>query len=159
MVHHWEHINSSLERMPKPNYHGKTFAQKMESLGLYTTNSGVKNGNRTGRSVTHIVMCKEEEFEEGPFSKVYDLLPDELLWPWKGKTESGNSLKPIPRVEKPIHRSRNKVKYECPRIHVTSEKGDRECDTTVWSKPDREGQLACMQHGDPVMLTPVNNPV
>ena len=154
IAHHWEYSSAvaSDNKIPKNNYHGKVFAEKMESMGLITTNDGTKDGARTGRTMTHYVA------EDGPFQRVYKLLPDSLLWPLKGPQSSkGKQLIP-PVISKPkVHRSRNKVKYECPLIHKVSEKGDRACDTVVWSKPDRTN-LACMNHGEPVTLKAVNNP-
>ena len=154
MVHKWEFSSAvaSDNKIPKDNYHGKTFAEKMESLGLITTNTGEEGGARTGRTITHYIE------KDGPFEQVYKLLPDELLWPWKGpKATRGKTVKPVAKPA--VHRSRNKVKYECPMIHELDEKGDRKCDTVVWSKPDREGFLACLNHGKKaVPLKAVNNP-
>jgi len=154
MVHKWEFSSAvaSDNKIPRDNYHGKVFAEKMESLGLITTNTGKEGGARTGRTITHYIE------KDGPFEQVYKLLPEELLWPWKGpKATRGREVKPITKPK--IHRSRNKVKYECPMIHELDEKGDRKCDTVVWSKPDREGYLACLNHDNKaVPLKAVNNP-
>ena len=155
MVHHWEFSSAvaSDNKVPRDNYHGKIFAEKMESLGLITTNNGKEGGARTGRTMTHYVD------KNGPFAQLFKMLPEELLWPIKGpKANKEKGFVLPPPIKPKNHRSRNKVKYECPHIHKVSEKGDRECDVTIWSKPDREGQLACMNHGEPVKLVAVNNP-
>ena len=162
MCHHWEFTCAaqSDNKIPKDNYHGKTFSAKMESLGLYTTNDGTKDGARIGRTITHLVMTQENGLGEGAYSQIYDMIPESILWPWMGMSNesAGGVIKPTPAA--PLHRSRNKVKYECPNIRVMSAQGDRACDTTVWSKPDRQGQLACMKHPEdgPVLLVAVNNP-
>lgn len=169
MCHHWEFKNATESdikdpktgklKLPKSNYHSKTFANKMESVGLYTTNDGTREGQRSGRNVSHLVMNKKNGFSHnGPFSRVFKMLPKELLWPWMGPkgVRGKEKLKPAPASK--VSRSKNKVKYECPMIHTVNDKGVRSCDVTIWSKPDREGQLACMNHGDPVNLVAINNP-
>lgn len=53
MIHQWqEHFGT-----PTPsNAHNQEWAQKMESLGLMPTGTGLPGGKKTGRSVSHHIM-------------------------------------------------------------------------------------------------------
>ena len=53
MVHHWqEHLGS-----PSPsNPHNQQWAEKMESLGLQPSHTGLPGGRRTGRTVSHFIL-------------------------------------------------------------------------------------------------------
>lgn len=53
MVHHWqEHFGT-----PSPsNAHNQEWAIKMEALGLMPSDTGLPNGKRTGRSLSHYII-------------------------------------------------------------------------------------------------------
>lgn len=61
MVHQWqEHFGNKSRRC----YHDREFADKMERIGLVTTDTGYPGGRRVGEKVTHYIA------DEGPFIRV-----------------------------------------------------------------------------------------
>lgn len=52
MCHLWQHLHGKPSR---GNYHNWEFATKMESVGLITSQTGEKGGNRTGQGMTHYI--------------------------------------------------------------------------------------------------------
>lgn len=74
MVHHWqEHVGT-----PTPsNAHNREWAEKMVSLGLQPSSTGLPGGKKTGRSVSHYIL------PDGPFVfACRDLLATGFTLPW-----------------------------------------------------------------------------
>ena len=110
MAHKWQ------EQHGKPSrngYHNRQWANKMESLGLMPSDTGVKGGKRTGQKMSHYVIY------QGVFKKETDkLLKIGFKLDWKGL---------IP----PKKKSKNsKMKYQC-----------TGCAQNAWAKP--EAKLVC----------------
>lgn len=74
MVHHWQAAHG---QTTKSNPHNREWAQKMRSLGLEPSSTGLPGGKDSGRSVSHYIV------PDGLFIRsCRDLLDDgfELLW-------------------------------------------------------------------------------
>lgn len=131
MVHVWEHHFADKKSIR--TYHNKEWGNKMESIGLMPSNTGLEGGKKTGQKMHHYIL------DGGPFEQVTKrLLAEEFKISWadrfievsladpgeleelKGKgidgEEEGNPKKP---------KKRTKDKYTCP-----------ECGACVWGKPD-----------------------
>jgi hypothetical protein len=61
MVHLWQFASASPSR---GGYHNREWADKMESIGLVPSNTGLPGGKRTGQQMTHYII------PDGPFEKV-----------------------------------------------------------------------------------------
>ena len=74
MVHHWQHFAGT----PSPsNAHNRQWAEKMMSLGLHPSSTGLPGGKKTGRSVSHYIIA------DGPFVPACkDLLKHGFTLPW-----------------------------------------------------------------------------
>lgn len=74
MVHHWQHFAGT----PSPsNAHNRQWADKMLSLGLQPSSTGLPGGKNTGRSVSHYIL------PDGPFVPACkDLLSRGFTLPW-----------------------------------------------------------------------------
>jgi hypothetical protein len=64
MVHEWQHLFSA-KRRKKYSYHDREWADKMESLGLMPSNSGMVGGKRTGVQMSHFII------DNGPYQKAF----------------------------------------------------------------------------------------
>ena len=89
MVHLWQ------ERYGQPSrngYFNRQWAEKMETIGLIPTATGMPGGRRTGQGVKHYIIAK------GQFAQAFLEMPATYLWPFRpegfdgGKNE-GCSLK------------------------------------------------------------------
>lgn len=108
MVHLWQEDQG--RKKSKRGYHNGEWADKMESVGLMPTSTGVPGGARIGYKVTHMVI------DGGPYDQAFESLPDEFKLPWLCEEPAKAEAKP---------RKKSKIKYECP-----------ECeDTRAWAKP------------------------
>jgi hypothetical protein len=74
MVHHWQHHFGTPS---KSNAHNKEWAQKMESLGLMPSHTGLPGGRKTGRSMSHYIL------PQGPYlTSCKQLLATGFQLPW-----------------------------------------------------------------------------
>lgn len=75
MCHVWQHYVSI--RKCRKGYHDRVWGQKMESIGLMPSNTGLQGGKKTGQQMTHYIM-KDGLFEQ----VVYKLLHNgfEISW-------------------------------------------------------------------------------
>lgn len=105
MVHQWDAVYGNV-----PSYgHGKTWADKMEQVGLTPTATGKPGGKKTGRKVTHMIDAG------GPFEVAYAALiaKGKIDLSWVGKNSGVGQRK----------RDESKVPHVCPC-----------CQTKVWGK-------------------------
>tara|TARA_R100000426_G_C4823188_1_gene111429 strand:- start:58 stop:732 length:675 start_codon:yes stop_codon:yes gene_type:complete len=107
MAHHWEHT-CSRETVSRGGYHNKTWANKMESVGLMPSDNGQPGGKRTGQSVTHYIIS------DGPFAAAFDAMPASIKLDWHGISQA------TPTRKRP---KANKIKYQC-----------SECGANAWGK-------------------------
>lgn len=130
MAHLWQQEFGSPSRT---GYHNREWADKMETIGLMPSATGLAGGNRVGQSMTHYIVAR------GAFDKAFKKMPKPCLLPWQSGEGSmrrrppggpggegaeggeGEGSSPAGPVQ-----SRNKVKYTCG--------GD--CGVNVWGKPD-----------------------
>lgn len=96
MVHLWDMVLGS---NPRQCYHPKSWARKMESLGLMPTDTGKPGGKKTGQRMTHYIL------PGGPFADAFRAMPAEVSLPWFAIPEGDDSKK----KSKP-----KRVKYTCP---------------------------------------------
>jgi len=123
MCHVW--IHHCGDRKSRRTYHSAEWAQKMESLGLMPSNTGLPGGKKTGQQMTHYVI------EGGKFENVCkELLSENFKISWADRFVPFEkiALPPLPGGEpdpalKPKNRGREK--YIC----VV-------CGAAVWGKPN-----------------------
>lgn len=109
LVHEMAHLWDQEHGKPgRGGYHGKTWADQMERIGLMPSTTGGPDGKRTGQRVTHYVI------KGGPFAAAFKKLPGDCLLPWSS-ADPGSVKKP----------NRNKTKFTCPG-----------CGANAWGKPD-----------------------
>jgi predicted SprT family Zn-dependent metalloprotease len=102
MVHLWQHHFGT---PPKRVYHDKEWADKMESVGLMPSSTGIEGGKRTGRRVSHYII------EGGAFDKAEKKFKGKIAW--RGTTGTSSAKKGSKRT-----------KYSCPM-----------CGTNAYGKP------------------------
>lgn len=108
MVHLWQEDQG--KKKSKRGYHNNEWADKMESVGLIPTATGLPGGKRTGHSMTHMVL------DGGAYDRAFQSLGDEYKLPWLCEEPMKADRK------KP---KKSKIKYECP-----------ECEEArAWAKP------------------------
>ncbi len=74
MVHLWQ------ERYGQPSrngYFNRQWAEKMETIGLIPTATGMPGGRRTGQGVKHYILA------EGQFTQAFLEIPETYLWPFR----------------------------------------------------------------------------
>lgn len=112
MCHLWQ------EHLGKPSrwsFHNKEWGNKMESIGLMPSNTGLPGGKRTGRQMTHY------QIEGGRFLAVTkDLLDSGFKLSWQQR--DGATLLSKCRPD-PAAKSGKRVKFTC-----------RTCDANAWGK-------------------------
>ena len=143
MCHHWEHTvyKNVSNREVKSGYHSVEFAQKMESVGLVCSATGLPDGKKTGRSMSHYI--KGGSVDPSPktgdqgFLKAFKYLPKTWKFPW----ETDITL-PTSKPKKPTNK--NKVKYICPEWS----KETNDCLGHFWMKGDVDPELVwtCSVH-------------
>ena len=106
MAHLWDHL---FGKVPASG-HGKTWAAKMDEIGLTPTSTGQPGGKRTGRKVTHMIV------DGGPFANACELFltehPDAI---------SVFAVPAAPAAER--KKDLSKLKHSCPC-----------CNANVWGK-------------------------
>jgi hypothetical protein len=109
LVHEMAHLWQEDEGKPSRNgYHNAEWGRKMDDLGLTPSSTGLSGGNRTGQSMSHVIL------EDGRYSQVFADMPTECLMPWLSGMPASRPKKSTP-----------KVKYTCP-----------SCACNAWGKPD-----------------------
>ena len=74
MVHHWQECFGKPSRS---NHHNREWVEKMESIGLIPSDSGLPEGKQTGRKVSHYIE------PNGAYAKACeDLLAAGFTLPW-----------------------------------------------------------------------------
>jgi hypothetical protein len=97
-VHHWQ---SFFGQPGRGRYHNGEWADKMESLGLMPSNTGLPGGKRTGQSMTHYII------PGGPFERACGkLLATGFKLNWQATDKQRGSKKPGP--------DSSKIKHTCP---------------------------------------------
>lgn len=116
LVHEMAHLWQFYFGEPSRNgYHNKSWGDKMESIGLMPSETGMPGGKKTGQKMTHYIIL------DGPFNVACkDLLDTGWSFFWESETWDAQA-KP-----KPV----SKVKYTCPT-----------CGQNAWAKPG--AQLGC----------------
>jgi hypothetical protein len=126
MCHVWIHHYGKMKS--KRTYHSEEWAQKMESLGLMPSNTGLPGGKKTGQQMTHYII------EGGPFEIVCKgLLAENFKISWADRFVALDKLNP-PRPGpggsldpggEPEPKTKTRVKYTCIK-----------CGAAVWGKPN-----------------------
>jgi hypothetical protein len=113
MVHLWQFASATPSR---GGYHNREWADKMESIGLAPSNTGLPGGKRTGQQMTHYIM------PDGPFEKACRALL-ERGWKLDWHVPSGHAQSLEPGV--PIKPAANisKAKFTC-----------LQCTQNAWAK-------------------------
>jgi predicted SprT family Zn-dependent metalloprotease len=104
MAHLWDHEHGK----PPKTGHGKTWAAKMDEIGLTPTATGQPGGARTGRKVTHMIV------DGGPFDQAFQRLADAGV-----VLDISAIIPPLKEKKKDL----SKVKHTCP-----------SCNMNVWGK-------------------------
>lgn len=106
MCHLWQEYDGSA---PRRCYHNKDFSEKMERVGLITSDTGEEGGKRTGQKMTHYIV------EDGPFAKAYAEMPESLSIPCRTLFAMQGA-----GGKKKIKKARPKtVTYFCPKCGAT----------------------------------------
>ncbi len=97
MCHLWQY---HFGKPSRTGYHNKEWADKMESVGLKPSNTGLPGGRRTGQGMLDCVI------EDSPFAKITnELLENGFKINWlSGKENPANTVK----------KRESKIKYHCP---------------------------------------------
>jgi predicted SprT family Zn-dependent metalloprotease len=121
MVHLWDHHHGKPAR---GGYHSKTWAAKMEEVGLIPSSTGAPGGKKTGQKVSHYIA------EGGPFARHCAEL---IAAGWK-----------MPYVQTPTAtketkaKKASKTKFTCPC-----------CQANAWAKP--VSKLICGECEEPMV--------
>jgi len=108
MVHLWQH---HFGKPGRRRYHNKQWAEKMEAVGLFPSDTGKVGGSRTGESMTHYIVT------DGCYAEaVAKLLKGGFELSWVDRASSGPR-----RKKKKVFRA----KYSCPK-----------CGLNAWAKAD-----------------------
>jgi hypothetical protein len=125
MCHVWEYHYG--DKKSRRTYHNREWGEKMESIGLMPSNTGLPGGKKTGQQMTHYII------EGGPFETICkELLANNFKISWADRFipikflappgEPGGKPEPGKGAEPKI---KSKNKYTC-----------AECGASVWGKPD-----------------------
>lgn len=107
MAHLWDHHHGEPARA---GYHGKTWAAKMEEVGLMPSSTAAPGGKRTGQKVSHYII------EGGPFQRrCAELLSAGWEMPYVQTPQAPKQAKA---------KKASKTKYSCPC-----------CSANAWAKP------------------------
>jgi predicted SprT family Zn-dependent metalloprotease len=138
MCHLWQHHFGNKCKM---TYHNKEWGDKMESIGLMPSNTGVFGGSKTGQQMMEYIIDKG----------LFDLKSDKLIQDQVFQKLWFDILAPVTYVEENIEtnislsypittesnvqnnirdNSNSKIKYSCP-----------SCKSNVWGK--KELQISC----------------
>jgi predicted SprT family Zn-dependent metalloprotease len=113
MVHLWQWEYGTPSRA---GYHNKEWANKMQELGLMSSNTGAEGGKSVGQKM------KEYIIPNGRYQTAFGKMPKECLLPFIISlslpiTKDTDKIKLLPRVK-------SKTKYSC------------SCGTNIWGKPN-----------------------
>lgn len=170
LCHHWQHVHGSPSR---PGYHNKEWADKLESIGLMPSSTGVPGGRRTGQIMSSypivggrfLAACEQlaagelqlpltgtwTEYPEPDASAPLNLargVANRLLSPVGSASSSVDAKVAIEKRER-----KRKQKYVCPRcgVSVWGRSGlqldCRACDLRL-----REATLSC-RNSEPAIQT------
>lgn len=98
MCHLWQEMEGTA---PRRCYHNKDFAEKMEYVGLMTSNTGKEGGKRTGQNMSHYII------ENGAYDKAFAEMPAEYTLPFK-------TCFSMQKNRKKVKKAPAKVTYVCP---------------------------------------------
>lgn len=124
LAHEQAHLWQLLYGKPsRTGYHNKEWAEKMESIGLMSSDTGQQGGKKVGQRMSDYVI------EGGGFEKVFNELPENLKLPWVANERIKKSAQEPGENDgtgvKEEQKKKNKIKYTCPG-----------CGINVWGKPD-----------------------
>lgn len=120
MVHLWECTGG---RIPKSGYHTLAWADKMESIGLMPSDTGMPGGKRTGPRVTHYII------PGGLFAQAYaEIARRGVRIAWESAPKTASATK----------KAKSKTKFTCAM-----------CGLNAWAKPD--ATLACSKCDLPML--------
>jgi len=135
MVHLWQ---QEFGQPSRRGYHNQEWAERMISIGLMPSTTGEPGGKTTGQGVSHYVI------PGGRFDRAFKDVPEHLLLPWRCRPEGAavsrgagsgrKSAEPDDDGAPAEPKSRNKVKYSCPK-----------CGANVWGKPGL--RVGCLDDG------------
>ncbi len=159
MAHHWQRTLGKTK--PRPNYHNKEWAAKMEEIGLMPSSTGQPGGKKTGQAMA------DYPIEGGLFEKAFQALEESAAVDLPIKSTTGQAPSPEEsegeeseggESDKEKSKSGKRVKYTCP------------CKNKVWGKaglsivcgeceglyepeggsqpePENEGETVCFGYG------------
>jgi predicted SprT family Zn-dependent metalloprotease len=130
MTHAWQHAHG---KPPARGYHNAEWAEKMKSVGLFPSSTGMVGGRETGSHMSDYVI------PDGPFVRSYEKL---AATGWRLNLQSAPH-------SNPTRAPKLKTKFSC-----------RSCGQNAWGKPDL--QIICKPCGiqmrakteAPVVVTP-----
>lgn len=116
LVHEQAHLwQQEYGKAPRKCYHNRQWADKMESIGLIPSTTGMEGGARTGQKCSHYIM------EEGEFYWAcadFFMCTDAIL------------ITSLPFITTPKSQKKSKIAYVC-----------EDCGQKAWAKPD--SKLIC----------------
>ena len=93
MVHQWQYHHGKPGRR---GYHNLEWADKMESVGLMPSDTGLPGGKRTGEQMTHYIV------DGGPFDLACaELLTKEFTLSWLDRFPAERPAPPLPSSPRP----------------------------------------------------------
>ena len=120
MTHLWQQVRG---KAPTRAYHDKQWADKMESIGLMPSDTGLPGGKRTGAKCTHYIML------DGPFARAYGALRAQgLTINWQSAPRGASAAK----------KTASKTKFTC-----------SNCAQNAWAKPT--AKIACVPCDMPML--------
>lgn len=116
LVHEMAHLwQEDFGKPPRRCYHDKQWGEKMKSIGLFPSNTGLAGGKETGQKVSHYIV------PDGKFIRSFNKLFDKnIKYVTKEKEIISNNKAGKSQGSKHNH---SKTKYTC------------SCGNNVWGKP------------------------
>jgi hypothetical protein len=131
MVHLWQRHHGAPGR---GRYHNREWAEKMKTVGLKPTDTGMEDGKETGESVGHIIVAG------GPFEAAATrLIAKDFTINWKETAVTPSFQGEGGGEATPAEKSGKRVRYCCP-----------DCDLKAWAKHD--AKLLCGDHMVPMVV-------
>lgn len=136
IAHEMVHLDQYLHGRPSPHgYHNREFADRMQAIGLQTSDTGKPGGATVGQKMTHYVI------EGGPFQRVAaQLIADGWAIRYTSPEISDDEKR------RKVARKASKTRYRC-----------LQCGTNVWGKPGLRLVCADPSHATISYMLPQND--
>jgi SprT-like family protein len=116
MAHHWQYVFGAPSR---GGYHNREWAEKMLSLGLRPSRTGLREGPMTGQSMTHVIM-PGGRFERA-VEKLRLMLPAFTWFDANAAQLLPKGLEDLDLVAPPPTLSGRRTVYRCPTCCLRAE--------------------------------------